>query len=118
MRSVVKLLASTLVFFAVPLLAMAQAPAPDLILVGGKIITIDAHDSSAEALAVTAGRISAVGPSAQVRALAGPQTRVIELAGRTVIPGLIDSHIHAIRDALYYTTLVDWGDIGDLESAL
>jgi predicted amidohydrolase YtcJ len=54
----------------------------------------------------------------QIRALAGPQTVVVDLAGRSVIPGLIDSHIHAIRDALYYTTLIDWGDIRDLNGAL
>jgi len=87
-------------------------------LTGGKIITVDAADTIAEALAITHGRVSAVGSTAQVRALAGPQTVVVDLAGRTVIPGLIDSHIHAIRDALYYTTLVDWGDISDLNGAL
>jgi predicted amidohydrolase YtcJ len=89
-----------------------------MILAGGKIITLDARDSSAEALAIRDGRISAIGSSAHIRALAGPQTVVVDLAGRTVIPGLIDSHIHAIRDALYYTTLVDWGDIADLNGAL
>ena len=51
----------------------------------------------AQALAVRDGKIAAIGNSADIRALAGPSTRVIDLGGRTVIPGLIDSHIHAIR---------------------
>ena len=118
MGSFRKVLGLALAFFAFTPLAIAQSPTPDMILTGGKIITVDAADTIAEALAITHGRISAVGSTAQVRALAGPQTVMVDLAGRTAIPGLIDSHIHAIRDALYYTTLVDWGDISDLNGAL
>jgi len=87
------------------LLATAQAQ-PDTILTGGKIVTFDS--ASAEALAVRDGRISAIGRTDDIRALAGPHTRHIDLAGRTVIPGLIDSHIHAIRAGLTYTTEVHW----------
>lgn len=118
MCSLLKVLGFAVVFFAFPPLGMAQAPVPDMILTGGKIVTLDARDTLAEALAINHGRISFVGSAAQIRALAGPQTVVVDLAGRTVIPGLIDSHIHAIRDALYYTTLIDWGDIRDLNGAL
>jgi predicted amidohydrolase YtcJ len=106
------------VLFLLPRLAIAQSPAPDMILIDGKIVTVDARDTLAQALAIKQGRISAVGSAAQIRALAGPGTVVVDLGGRTVIPGLIDSHIHAIRDALYYTTLVDWGDISDIKSGL
>jgi predicted amidohydrolase YtcJ len=118
MCSLLKALGFAVVSFAFPLLGMAQAPVPDMILTGGKIVTLDARDTLAEALAINHGRISFVGSTVQIRALAGPQTVVVDLAGRTVIPGLIDSHIHAIRDALYYTTLIDWGDIRDLNGAL
>ena len=76
----------------------ARAGAADTILLNGKIVTYDA--APAEALAVRDGRIAAIGRSADIRALAGPGTRVIDLGGRTVIPGLIDSHIHAIRAGL------------------
>ena len=62
----------------------------------------------AEALAVRDGRIAAVGRSSDIRALAAASTRVVDLAGRTVIPGLIDSHIHAIRAGLSFTTEVHW----------
>src|SRR5260370_2684191 len=50
----------------------------------------------------------AVGRSADMRGLAGPATRIIDLGGRTVMPGLIDSHMHAIRAALFYATEVNW----------
>jgi hypothetical protein len=75
-------------------------------LLDGKIVQYGA--APAEALAVRDGRIAAVGRSSDIRALAGAGTRVVDLAGRTVIPGLIDSHIHAIRAGLSFTTEVHW----------
>jgi predicted amidohydrolase YtcJ len=86
----------------------AAAQSPDTALVNGKIITLDEHSTVAEALAVRDGKIVAVGRSADVRGLAGPATRIVDLGGRTVIPGLIDSHMHAIRAALFYATEVNW----------
>ena len=94
----------------------AQAQTADTILLDGKIVTFDS--APAEALAVRGDRIVAVGRSADIRALAGPATRVIDLAGRTVIPGLIDSHIHAIRAGLTYTTEVHWIGARSLAEAL
>jgi predicted amidohydrolase YtcJ len=90
--------------FALP----AAAQAPDTALVNGKIITLDGRSAAAEALAVRDGRIVAVGRSADIFRLAGPATRTIDLGGRTVIPGLIDSHMHAVRAALFYATEVNW----------
>ena len=85
----------------------AQTPA-DLILVNGKVITVDARDSIAEAVAVTGGRIVAVGTSAEVRARAGSATQVIDLGGRAMTPGLIDTHVHFTEvDALYNVDLSD-----------
>lgn len=89
---------------AVPL----KAQNADTALVNGKILTLDQGGTVAEALAVRDGKIVAVGRSADIRALAGPATRIIDLGGRTVIPGLIDSHMHAIRAALFYATEVNW----------
>ncbi len=86
----------------------AAAQSPDTTLVNGKIITLDEHSTVTEALAVRDGKVVAVGHSAEVRALAGPMTRIVDLGGRTVIPGLVDSHMHAIRAALFYATEVNW----------
>jgi predicted amidohydrolase YtcJ len=97
----------------IPSLVQAQ---PDTILFNGKLVRFDA--APAEALAVREGRINALGASAQIRALAGPATQLIDLEGRTVIPGLIDSHIHAIRAGLTYTTEVHWIGVRSLDEAL
>jgi predicted amidohydrolase YtcJ len=96
--------------------ARAHAQAPDTILLNGKVVLYDAPP--AQALAVRDGKISAVGSSADIGALAGPATRVIDLGQRTVIPGLIDSHIHAIRAGLSFTTEVHWIGIRTLAEAL
>jgi predicted amidohydrolase YtcJ len=86
----------------------ASAQTPDTILVNGKIVTVDERSSVHQALAVHAGRVIALGESAELRKLAGPATRVVDLGGRTVIPGLVDSHLHAIRAALTFSTEVNW----------
>lgn len=107
-----------LIAVLVTLAGAALAQAPDTILLGGKIVTLDAATPLAQALAVRDGRIVAVDTSAAVRRLAGPDTRVIDLDGRTVIPGLIDSHIHAIRAGLTYSTEVSWIGAGTLAEAM
>ena len=89
--------------FATP--ALAQIP--DTVLLNGKIVTLEAS-GTLEALAVADGKIVATGTSDEIGKLAGPMTRRIDLGGRTVIPGLIDSHMHAIRAALFYATEVNW----------
>jgi len=96
----------------------ALAQSPDIVLVNGKIVTVDAQSSVREALAIRDGRVVALGGSAEMRALAGPRSRVIDLQGRTVIPGLIDSHLHAIRAALSFSTEVNWIGVRSLEEAL
>lgn len=82
------------------LVAVALAPAADLILHNAKIVTMDEKRPLAEALAIEGGRFTAVGSNAEVLKLAKPSTRRIDLRGRTVVPGLIDSHTHPIGAAL------------------
>ena len=98
--------------------AGAFAQFPDTILLNGKIVTADERNTIHQALAVRDGHIVALGKSATMRRLAGKQTRVVDLGGRTVIPGLIDSHMHAIRAALSYGTEVHWFGTKSIEEAL
>ena len=67
---------------------------PDLIVVNGKISTIDARNTEVQAIAVRSGRIVAAGTNDEVRFLAGPKTEVLDAKGRRVLPGLIDGHTH------------------------
>jgi predicted amidohydrolase YtcJ len=80
----------------------------DLVLVNGKVLTVDARDTIAEAVAIAGGRIVAVGTTADIRARAGAFGQVIDLGGRAVTPGLIDTHVHFTEvDALFNVDLSD-----------
>ncbi len=68
--------------------------APTLVLVNGKILTMDGQSRTAEAVAIRDGKFLAVGDSPTIRSMAGSGTRTIDLAGKTVVPGLIDTHAH------------------------
>ena len=68
--------------------------APDLVLINGKVLTLDERSTVTEAVAVRDGKILATGSSASIKPLAGARTRVLDLSGKTVIPGLIDTHAH------------------------
>lgn len=86
--------------FAAAAPASVRAQVADLILFNGKIITVDASDRIAEAVAVQGSRIVAVGTNATIRALAGPATRRVDLKGLTVTPGLLDAHSHFSEGAI------------------
>jgi predicted amidohydrolase YtcJ len=96
----------------------ARAQNADTILVNGKILTVDRQFSTREAVAIRYGKITAVGSNSEVRKQAGPKTRVIDLQGRTVIPGFIDSHIHAIRAGETFTTEVNWVGAASIAEAM
>jgi predicted amidohydrolase YtcJ len=80
--------------------ARAGTNPADLILINGKIITVDPAFTIAQAVAIAGDRILAVGPDAAMAAMAGPATRVIDLKGKAVIPGITDGHAHMDREAL------------------
>src|SRR5579862_9014893 len=90
-------------------LAAQQKPA-DLVLHNGKILTVDKDFSIAQAVAVTGNTITAVGNDADVMKLAGPSTTVIDLKGRSVVPGLMDTHFH-------YTGLDYGGELSEPQRA-
>lgn len=78
---------------------MTVRPA-DLVLTGGKVITLDDRSSIADSIAVTADRLTAIGSREEVEACVAPWTRRIDLAGRAVLPGFIDAHAHMDREGL------------------
>jgi hypothetical protein len=83
------------------------ANAPDLILYNGLITTLDATDSTARAIAIRDGEVLATDTvSGRIRALAGPGTEVVNLDGRRVLPGLIDGHLHGMREGYHCWTQV------------
>lgn len=94
------------------------AAAPDLVLAGGTILTMDEKRPRARAIAITDDEITAVGSSRAVARLAGPDTQTVDLRGRTVIPGLVDGHTHAIRGGQTFDQETYWLDVRSLEDAL
>jgi predicted amidohydrolase YtcJ len=79
----------------------APAPAPSPIFHTGRIVTVDPEFRTVEAMAIRDGRVVAVGPNAEIAKLAGPGTERVDLGGKTVLPGLIDSHVHAPSASMY-----------------
>ena len=73
---------------------LPRAPAPDLVFFNGKVITVDRSFSTHQAVAIIGDRIMAVGNDDQMRTVAGSATRMIDLKGRSLIPGLMDNHLH------------------------
>lgn len=75
----------------------AGSAVPDSIFTNGRVLTVDAEFSVAEAIAVAGERVLAVGSVTDILALAGPETETIDVGGRTIVPGLIDNHMHFAR---------------------
>ncbi|WP_205685415.1 amidohydrolase [Caulobacter zeae] len=91
---------------------------PDLILVNAKITTLDRGNPGAAAVLIRDGRFLAVGEEGEVRAAAQADAQVIDLGGRRVIPGLIDSHMHIIRGGLNYNMELRWDGVPTLADAM
>jgi predicted amidohydrolase YtcJ len=96
----------------------ASAQSADTVLFNGKILTVDRDFSTKQALAIAHGQVLATGTSAAMKRLAGDRARLIDLGGRTVIPGLTDGHIHGIRAALNFGTEENWFGVPTLQEAL
>jgi predicted amidohydrolase YtcJ len=90
----------------------------DMILTNGRFATIDPKQPTADAVAIRDGRFERVGSAKEVEQLAGPHTKRIDLQGKTVIPGLIDSHTHLIRGGLSYNLELRWEGVSSLTDAL
>jgi predicted amidohydrolase YtcJ len=110
--------AAVLMFAALILTIPAAAQNADTVLLNGKILTVNDQFATSEAMAIRDGRILALGSTAEMKKLAGKSSRVIDLQGRTVIPGLVDNHMHGIRAALSFSTEVNWIGATSLAEAL
>jgi hypothetical protein len=98
--------------------ALSQAYATDMIITNGKVATMTREGSYAQAVAIKNGVITSVGSNAQVLKLKKPGTQVIDAGGRTVIPGLNDSHLHIIREGLNYNAELRWDGVTSLKRAM
>jgi predicted amidohydrolase YtcJ len=96
----------------------AQAPAPQLIFTNAKVVTVDERFTVAQAVAVLNERIVAVGSDQEIGRLAGPATRRIDLRGRTMLPGLIDNHMHLLRYGTTWKFEVRWDGVETRGEAL
>jgi predicted amidohydrolase YtcJ len=92
--------------------------APELILHNGRFTTLDKSQPEADAVAVSGGRFSHVGAAREILPLAGAHTRVIDLQGRRVLPGLIDNHLHLIRGGLNFNMELRWDGVRSLADAM
>jgi predicted amidohydrolase YtcJ len=98
--------------------AHAQAPPADTVLVNGKVITLDDGSSIVQAVAIRDAKVLAVGADADIRQRSDAHTNVIDLGGRTVVPGLMDSHIHALAAGLTYAVELSWIGVPSLAKGL
>ena len=95
-----------------------QLDAPDLILHRGLFTTLDRSNPAANAVAIKNGVFTAVGRDEDVMALAGRSTRIVDLKGRRVVPGLIDNHLHIIRGGLNFNMELRWDGVRSLADAM
>lgn len=112
--------ASSLIFFLVLLLAGLPASAADLVLHNGRVVTLEDDQPQASAVAVADGRIVYVGDDAGALALSRPDSVVIDLEGRTLLPGFVDAHAHlrGIGERELTLNLEGTGSIADLKERL
>lgn len=97
---------------------MAGTTAPQLILHNGRFTTLDRANPVADAVAIADGRFTRVGRAQDILPLADGGTRVIDLQGRRVLPGLIDNHLHIIRGGLNFNLELRWDGVRSLADAM
>jgi hypothetical protein len=92
--------------------------APDMIFHGGRFTTLDRSNPTATAIAIKDGIFSGVGGEDEIVPLAGPATRVVDLKGHRVLPGLVDNHLHIIRGGLNFNMELRWDGVRSLADAM
>ena len=111
---------SNLLPFLILLPSFAAPPPVQVVFVNGKVWTVNRAQPQAEALAVSNGRVDAVGTTEEIKRLAGPGTRVVDIGGRRVLPGFYDSHVHMLGSGLRLTevALKDSKDVAEFGKRL
>src|SRR5262249_4319044 len=99
---------------ALGLAAAAAATNPDVILTNGHILTEASRHSVGEVVAISKGRLVALGTNAKIRPLAGKATQVIDLHGQTATPGLIDAHAHLASGGVDHLRSIDLGNVSSM----
>ena len=97
---------------------MSDTHTPDLILRNGRITTLDRANPTASAVAIKDGRFTHVGRDEDILPRAAGNTRLIDLLGKPVLPGLIDNHLHIIRGGLNYNLELRWDGVRSLADAM
>ncbi|PKO90595.1 MAG: amidohydrolase [Betaproteobacteria bacterium HGW-Betaproteobacteria-12] len=97
---------------------MSTSNIADVILHHGKITTLNPSQPIASAVAIKDGKFLSIGEGAEIMSLAGSQTKVIDLKGRSVLPGLVDNHTHVIRGGLNYNMELRWDGVRSLADAM
>jgi len=97
---------------------MDEPQYPDLILHRGLFTTLDRSNPVASSVAISNGRFSHIGHDADIVPLAGPNTKIIDLEGKRVLPGLIDNHLHIIRGGLNFNMELRWDGVRSLSDAM
>src|SRR5256885_355224 len=98
--------------------AQTMSDAPDIVFFNGKVTTLDRGNPQVQAIAIRDSRFVAASDDRSIMALAGPNTKRVDLKGRHVIPGLIDSHTHIIRGGLNYNLELRWDGVRSLSEAM
>lgn len=96
----------------------SQQQAPDLILLNGRFTTLDKSKPTATAVAIADSQFIAVGSDSEISQLASDSTRTVDLKGRSVLPGLIDNHLHIIRGGLNFNMELRWDGVRSLATAM
>lgn len=96
----------------------SQQGAPDFIFVNGRFTTLDTSNPTATAVAIKDGKFIAVGDDPEISRLRTANTRIIDLKGRSALPGLIDNHLHIIRGGLNFNMELRWDGVRSLATAM
>ena len=89
----------------------------DIIIINGKISTLDENNTVTEAVAIAGSKILATGSNRQMLKLKTKQTKIIDAKGNRVVPGLFDSHLHVIRGGRFYNSELRWDGVSTLKRA-